>query len=695
MKLPVHFLSAVFVLTIAAAAPAGSQTITVFDTVFTPPNYSSGSLLATMFVPAVSNGIGVVLVHGSGGGRGSQRPWCDTLAAYGYVAMSIDYVEGSTYPEEPRTAKIAVEFLRRNASRFGITTDQIVGWGMSRGAWIWGQAIPWDNADSTFLTDPAVDDHLNAAILLYGYYAGTCIPFVSNITTPVLLMHGTADVVVPYQQSVELNDSLIAHNKVAQLLLFEGAPHAFDLNYPAANAFTLDGLVAKDTALAFLRRTVNPALKIRVSSSSADCGNVLVHSSDTLTFKIDNIGSSDLTLDSAGGKIPAFTLIDLPAFPAVLPPRASVQFHLVFHPTAAGVYTDTIDLGSDDPLHPMLKIGIRGRAISAIARASSGVLYASGPGQAGAVLYTVTPASGETVPVGEAGVPELRGLTVRRSTGELYGAVTSASASVIYRVSADSGYAVAVGNAPVGNLRGLAFSRGDVLYGVTADGILCRINPEAGDTTSVGRVPALVYSGLAFSPITGKLWASVRTPIDSIFTLDTANGAATFVGTTGFNALTMALSFGPHGNLYGLIDNGSGEDYLAEIDTTTGAGSLVSVNPLSEHYLLAIAMSPDTTVTSVPNTTNGEVPERYALGQNYPNPFNPSTQITYSLPQQSHVVLKLYDVLGRETATLVNERQQAGNYTVQWNAEGVPSGVYFYRIVAGNFVQTREMILIR
>jgi len=80
---------------------------------------------------------------------------------------------------------------------------------------------------------------------------------------------------------------------------------------------------------------------------------------------------------------------------------------------------------------------------------------------------------------------------------------------------------------------------------------------------------------------------------------------------------------------------------------------------------------------------------------NYPNPFNPTTQITYSVPKATDVTIKIYDVLGREIALLVNERKQAGEYTVGWNAAGVPSGVYFYRIVAGEFVETKKMLVIK
>jgi photosystem II stability/assembly factor-like uncharacterized protein len=87
-------------------------------------------------------------------------------------------------------------------------------------------------------------------------------------------------------------------------------------------------------------------------------------------------------------------------------------------------------------------------------------------------------------------------------------------------------------------------------------------------------------------------------------------------------------------------------------------------------------------------------PQVCALSQNYPNPFNPTTTIRYELPKASHVALSVFDILGREIATLLNEEKSAGTYTVQWDASGVSSGVYFYRLRAGDFVQTRRMMLV-
>ncbi len=86
-------------------------------------------------------------------------------------------------------------------------------------------------------------------------------------------------------------------------------------------------------------------------------------------------------------------------------------------------------------------------------------------------------------------------------------------------------------------------------------------------------------------------------------------------------------------------------------------------------------------------------PSEFSLSQNYPNPFNPSTVISYSLPENDFVTLKVYDVLGSEVASLVNEHKQAGKYSVEFNASELGSGVYFYTLKAGTYVQSKKMIL--
>ncbi len=121
-------------------------------------------------------------------------------------------------------------------------------------------------------------------------------------------------------------------------------------------------------------------------------------------------------------------------------------------------------------------------------------------------------------------------------------------------------------------------------------------------------------------------------------------------------------------------------------------GSLRSDNTMIESGFLADTLF-RSVVTSI--AEHGDVPIEYALQQNYPNPFNPSTTIRYGLPNRSHVTLTVFNTLGQQTAILQNGEQEAGYHEVQFDGKNLSSGVYFYRIQAGDFMATRRLLLLR
>jgi len=94
-------------------------------------------------------------------------------------------------------------------------------------------------------------------------------------------------------------------------------------------------------------------------------------------------------------------------------------------------------------------------------------------------------------------------------------------------------------------------------------------------------------------------------------------------------------------------------------------------------------------------TGNSSLPDEFYLYQNYPNPFNPITTLQYTVNTKQFVTLKIYDILGREITTLINEEKPAGNYEVEFDASNLSSGIYFYRLKAGNLVKTKKMVLLR
>ena len=132
----------------------------------------------------------------------------------------------------------------------------------------------------------------------------------------------------------------------------------------------------------------------------------------------------------------------------------------------------------------------------------------------------------------------------------------------------------------------------------------------------------------------------------------------------------------------------------------TGVIILTNANPVNVDAIVSIQNTlftiGDTLTVSVPPTKDGPgLPSHHALSQNYPNPFNPTTTIRYAVPARSHVTLAVFNALGQKVAELVNAEKQAGSYDVTFNASGLASGVYFYRIQTGSFVQTKKLLLLK
>ena len=130
--------------------------------------------------------------------------------------------------------------------------------------------------------------------------------------------------------------------------------------------------------------------------------------------------------------------------------------------------------------------------------------------------------------------------------------------------------------------------------------------------------------------------------------------------------------------------------FMWAIDILSYNNSIYTISSASDSLiLLKFSTSP------INITNNTTIISDYKLYQNYPNPFNPVTKINYELPNDGKVKLMIYDVLGREIKTLVNEVKQAGKYTVEFNGHNFASGVYFYRIESGKFTDVKRMVLVK
>ena len=140
-----------------------------------------------------------------------------------------------------------------------------------------------------------------------------------------------------------------------------------------------------------------------------------------------------------------------------------------------------------------------------------------------------------------------------------------------------------------------------------------------------------------------------------------------------------------------------GNDTL-DLDQIRGIGIEVSIFGPLDYELIRGEFILDNLIFNPKSTailSSEQISKRFALEQNYPNPFNPTTTIVYSIPENAFVTMKVYDILGKEITTLINERKSAGNYSINFNASNLPSGVYFYRMQAESFVSTKKFVLLK
>lgn len=223
---------------------------------------------------------------------------------------------------------------------------------------------------------------------------------------------------------------------------------------------------------------------------------------------------------------------------------------------------------------------------------------------------------------------------------------------------------------------------GSVTYGKAFDSTFTEpIETEFGSLltgqpiTTAGYPPALTINGSQFSNTSAPFYQSVKVSTAQYITLSSSEGqiapeASEQIGVT-FDASNLAVG-----------------DYYPEFSITTN-----DPNNANRVVIGHVVVSP------VVSTGDDKLlPTEFALLQNYPNPFNPATIIEYHLPTQRHVTLKIYDLLGKEVSTLVDRLQEPGRYTVSWDprfSNSVASGVYFYRLIAGDFVRVHKMVLMK
>jgi Zn-dependent metalloprotease/DNA-binding beta-propeller fold protein YncE len=446
--------------------------------------------------------------------------------------------------------------------------------------------------------------------------------------------------------------------------------------------------------------------KLKITADSLRFVSEL-HQPDTLKFMVTNSGLDSLRIERMQFSTSYFHLAESLQLPLVLGKDQNRELGIVFIPADNTMKTDSLTLITNDPRHPSPQVILQGVTLQ---RAADNTIYAIADVSNRSFLATLNAAdSGKASLIGSTGINSVRGLALQPASNYLFGAVPDINFSTFIRIDAQTGLAQKMLVIPESDVRGMTFE-GDTLWAASFGGKLFKINLQTGETKPVGQTGISNLSGLAFNPASGKLWAASGSN-KKLYILNRNTAQRTWERATIF--ATHWIAFDAGGQLFGLFTSGFfSNTNLALLDTTqvtTGANDRI-IGDTGYERVFALAMRGDIRV-SVIESANAATPTEYALYQNYPNPFNPSTAIEFALPKSSFVTLKIYDLLGKEVATLVAEKLPAGKHQRVWEAKGLASGVYLYRLEAGDpstslpraesrgsgrgFVQTRKLILLR
>ena len=444
-----------------------------------------------------------------------------------------------------------------------------------------------------------------------------------------------------------------------------------------------------------------PGIYVFPQVQDYDLGEVEVGStSDTLIATIANYGTDDLVISSIPASVDDFSLVSSHTFPITLSTYDTLFIKFVFNPTSVGAQNSAYNFVTNST--SFTGVNLAGLGYQMVP-ANGQQLYAVSGIQNSGQTVTINKATGVGTNIGSSNFTDLIGMAIHPITNQIYSIRSSVAGSTILRLNAASGDAYPLYDFPLPELFSIAFDSSAELYGLLKNGELYKINLSNGSYTLQTTVIAQRIS-IKFHPVTNELWGTVKNflgnPKDQIVKINMTNGDTVRVGRTGFNSNTLDLAFDESGLLYGVKGSGALISDLFTINQSTGTGTLIG--PVGLKDLTALGYSP--LITSIEDD-NIEIPSSFVLQQNYPNPFNPSTQINFSLPQNSAVKITVYNLIGEVVKELVNTDLNSGTHTVNWNSEDasgnkVSSGVYFYELRANGidgkqFNQVMKMVLLK
>jgi len=455
-----------------------------------------------------------------------------------------------------------------------------------------------------------------------------------------------------------------------------------------------------------IRMAPYPGAHAFLHPKSVDFGDVEIGTtSSNYSVVLANYGDTGLEISDIPLSVGDFNLESNLNVPFTLPSYDSVTIEFSYSPTVLGDTTVLYNFSSNDP--EFTGITMRGNGYR-INQAIEKTIYACSGSQNDGNIITIDPATGAGSLIGQSLFSEVKGIAINPLNGIIYGLVANAGNADIIRVNAESGDSYLLFNVNIPSVADIAFDTLGTFYAISINGDLYTIDLSNGNITYIVDA-AGSYSGITFHPQTNELWATSRAILppnkDAVFKVNLLTGDTTIVGHTGLNQLTNDLVFGENLNLYGIVGTSSALNDFISVDPLTGAGTIIG--SVGMKHILGLAYI-NSSPTGVENN-NDKLPTEYLLMQNYPNPFNPSTNIKFAIPSNvkggtSKVTLKIYDILGSEVATLVNEELSAGTYEVEFSTkDGYTSGVYFYQLKVTDtesgsgkgFIQTKKMVLLK
>jgi D-alanyl-D-alanine carboxypeptidase len=325
-----------------------------------------------------------------------------------------------------------------------------------------------------------------------------------------------------------------------------------------------------------------------------------------------------------------------------------------------------------------------------------GFLYMLSSGNGGLLMTANTPAISYSLlgPVLYSGLLKVK---VHPVTGDLWGMAVNGGTLGYQLVKFDglTGEAfprVEISISETGSPIAMDFAADGTLYMATYQGKIFTVDTASGKGTLLASAEIQITS-LAIQPETGEIWASakdVQSTEIRIFKINRETGDTLGIGNTGINQKIKDIAFDAQGSLFGVT--GSIPSQLFKIDTVTG--KCTEVKLFDTLSLSSITFSSGAAL-GIKEELITDQPPQCELSQNYPNPFSLFTTISFKISDNDYIRLKIFNIDGREVATLVNEEMKPGSYKATWNAGDFPDGVYFYKLESGSFAESRKMVVMR